>query len=200
MNRRLLRMILILILICLGAVIVRQKLFPPSSPRMDAARPVLERLLNAPDQGLKLAYEKALPSAPSSSVAGNGGSQGISAGSGSAPAEIDDTQIRSALEDILDSKAADPFIESCIRQNDLTALHYDAVKYGFCTSVKKLSLRETTQDGKLTYDVKLAVHMEGRDDRTVPATGIVQFDESGKISAMTLQGRELNDFYASLDQ
>lgn len=158
------------IVICIGYLFAAKQ---PEKKQIVVAEKVLTNLLNAPNQKLEALYDETTNTTDLS---------------------LDGFTERFAemYSELLEHHGTDLFIESCIRLNEITSLQFYAYNDGFHIRLQELSVNKTRQQSSYAYDAVLLVDAGGQENQTIQANGMVQFDEDGKISAITFKSREFS--------
>lgn len=158
------------IVICIGYLFAAKQ---PEKKQIAVAEKVLTNLLNAPNQKLEALYDETTNTTDLS---------------------LDGFTERFAemYSELLEHCATDLFIESCIRLNEITSLQFYAYNDGFHIRLQELSVNKIRQQSSYAYDAVLLVDVDGQENQTIQANGMVQFDEDGKISAITFKSREFS--------
>lgn len=185
-------MIALVLALFLGIFITMKQL---STRQEQTAEKVLTNLLNAPNAELLTAYDSMFDSAAVSSGTGQTYSNGSSS-----LTTLDSGKVREVISGMFEGKATDGFLESCVLGNEIMTLQQYAMMEGIESALQELSVEKSQQKNTLLYDAVLTVKAEDKDHVTVTVSGQVQFDENGRISAMTLKSRELSAFYGDMHE
>lgn len=159
------------------------------------AKKILTNLLNAPNAELMAAYDSMFDSAESSPQTSKAYTKGPSS-----LTVLDSEEVRKAISDMLEGKGADGFLESCLLGNEIMTLQQYAVMGGVESQLQELTVKKSQQKNTLTYDAVLTMKAGDKENVAVNVSGKVQFDENGRVSAMTLKSRELAVFFEGLHE
>lgn len=180
-------LLFIMVMICLGIFAAVKQC---GETQTQVAEKVLTNLLNAPNEELEAAYDTLFPDVmiPSDDYdSDSGDSLSIT--------EPDSTQVKMILAKLLENRATDTFLESCLQINEITSLQYNAMLNGFQSKLQELSIEKTQQKDTLEYDAVLSVSVNGGGEQLIHVNGLIQFNDKKEINAITLSGRELSVFY-----
>lgn len=103
----------------------------------------------------------------------------------------DDTLIKNTYREMFGDMVSDTFIEDCIRLNNMAFLHDLAIQQGFTAKLQTLDISKTSQKDVLTFDAQILVSTSTEYEKQIPITGRIQFDDSGKICAIRIYGKEI---------
>ncbi len=187
-NKRLVFSLIIMILLAAGIFVLTKS---PSANQERITKKVLTNLLNAPNQELAAAYDDLFVSTGSTSETAKIYTDGTSS-----LTALDSMQLRNVVAELLEHKANDAFLESCMRMNEIMTLQQYAMMKGIESRLQELSVQKTGQKNTLAYEASLLMSADGSADETVHISGLVQFDDNGNISAVTLNSRELSRIYS----
>ena len=79
--------------------------------------------------------------------------------------------------------------------NSIMALQYTALIKGFTTKIESLNITETGQISQASYEAALKLSGSQIHGQEIHVFGQVQFDDDGKINAITIQGRDFDRLY-----
>lgn len=154
--------------ICIGFLFAAKQ---PEKKQIAVAEKVLTNLLNAPNQKLEALYDE---TANTTDLSLDGFTE----------------RFAEMYSELLEHCGTDLFIESCIRLNEITSLQFYAYNDGFHIRLQELLVNQTRQQNAYAYDAVLLVNVDGQENQTIQANGMVQFDDDGKIRAITFRSRE----------
>ena len=169
-------------LLLLGIVIV--SLFWIQNLPVRNAKKILTNLLNIPSQPLVEAYH----------IMDMDIDDYIKSPHKQTIASLDDAPLREAYKDMLGNLVSDSFVEECIRLNEIAYLHDLAIKQDFTIKLKKLDILKTNQKDAFLYEAQIFIHTSTGKEQEFQITGKIQFNNNGKVSSVSLRGRELQRF------
>lgn len=144
--------------------------------KLDQAEYVLTILLNAPDSDIYEMYEELYNQMSADKEV---------------QAESTDNA-KQILTKRLNDYTTDAFITSCLMGNEIIDLQFNAYLKGFSTKATSISISKTQQRHQVSFDATLQLSGNGLDGEEVQVSGLVQFNDSGKIETITLRGTELH--------
>lgn len=171
-----------ILLLLLGIVII--SLFWIQNLPIRNAKKVLTHLLNIPAQPLVEAYDAV--DVMIDDYIESPHEQTITS--------LDDTPLRKAYTDMFGNLVSDNFIEGCIRLNEITSLHFLAIQRDFTIKLEKLDILKTNQKDAFLYEAQILIHTVTGKEQEFQITGKIQFNNEGKISSVSVKGRELQLF------
>ena len=154
------------------------------------AEKVLASLLNIPAEPILEAYEETFRKAETQLQASQENSE-ITEEPAVLP--LEETYMRVAYAGMFGDLVSEEFLEDCIRMNEITSLHWGVMEQGMTARLEGLKLEKSGKRG-LLYEADLLVQTETGEGQRFSVTGVVSIDESGKICAVTLRGRDLQRF------
>lgn len=162
-------------------------LFRKNHVRITRAENVLTTLLNTPDSQIKQMYEISFEQSADNMVPETTKKQILT--------ELTEDNARHILVQTFGDDVTDRFITDCLTMNSIMTLQYTALIKGFTTKIESLNITETGQSSQASYEAALKLSGSQIHDQEIHVFGQVQFDDDGKINAITIQGRDLDRLY-----
>lgn len=107
-------------------------------------------------------------------------------------------QLLQVVSDLTDNLATDQLLKEFISGAQIFQVQLDAIAMGFSTKPQSVTVTSTTQDGQYSYESPSTIYIDGTQVGEVTFSGTAQLDESGSLTALTVNVAAMNALYATL--
>lgn len=186
MRKKSFRVIFMLLCITGGFVILVKT---HSSTKINQVERVLTILLNAPDDDIKEMYGSLFDQVVDSEAS--------SLKDTAILMELNENNARQILTRKFENSVTEDFITRCLVMDDFMLLQYLAIVNETYVNINRLTLTETQHIDQISYEAALQIFGKGIARQEILVFGQVQLDNTGKVNAITMRGKELNQLYQS---
>lgn len=186
MRKKSFRVIFMLLCITGGFVILVKT---HSSTQINQVERVLTILLNAPDDDIKEMYGSLFDQVVDSEAS--------SLKDTAILMELNENNARQILTQKFENSVTEDFITRCLVMDDFMLLQYLAIVNETYVNINRLTITETQHIDQISYEAALQIFGKGIARQEILVFGQVQLDNTGKVNAITMRGKELNQLYQS---
>lgn len=160
-----------------------------SSTQINQVERVLTILLNAPDDDIKEMYGSLFDQVVDSEAS--------SLKDTAILMELNENNARQILTQKFENSVTEDFITRCLVMDDFMLLQYLAIVNETYVNINRLTITETQHIDQISYEAALQIFGKGIARQEILVFGQVQLDNTGKVNAITMRGKELNQLYQS---